>query len=135
MLVSYQIQPTQVVQDPNPPQNTSQQPLCFALTGMQHLLMHHGAIATSSESSTSLHKIHNLTSLSPFINAQGLSPIPTKPTMTTAIEYCEWQNVGNRLNVIIRIMILLITSTRLSFVSLYHQPATQIGQSLVFNYP
>jgi hypothetical protein len=55
--------------------------------------------------------------------------------LTTAIEYCELRNVGNRLNVLIRIMILLITSALLSFVLLYQRSATPIGQSLVFNYP
>jgi hypothetical protein len=80
MLVLYQIQPTHVVPGPNPLQNTSQQPLCFALTRMQHLSMHHGAIAPSSESSTSLHKTHDVTSLLPFTNVPSLSLILTKPT-------------------------------------------------------
>jgi hypothetical protein len=54
---------------------------------------------------------------------------------TTAIKYCELGNVNNRLNVIIKIMILLITSALLSFLLLYWRSATQIRQSLVYNYP
>jgi hypothetical protein len=53
----------------------------------------------------------------------------------TAKKYCGSRSVSNRLNVLIRIMILRTTSALPSFVSLYQQSATRIGRSLMFNYP